>query len=1209
MVFDRLTRLAQKRAFARIAHPYIIQTYRTRVQELFNILMDYELGSKLKRAYLLRILAPQFISFGNLVPQFFPRFGLIRGIFDRDTIFWLAEQTEVIKIFSDEPMWIAQYPVVPPEGTFSVTYARKLKNFTTTYYTKKLIGADRANFKGFFGDGIKVAIIDSVAEWSPVIIKRPEKGEKLENTQVEIIPISEVVDFEKGKNTTVRGEEIVEPDEDIYIFMGHMHKSNKHWARVKRIIRHKYKGKMIRVVTHTGLVDVTPNHSLIKAGGNPTVISAKKVKIGDRLAMAINDLGRKKTGCEKGTFVGTKELAWLLGLFVAEGSASRISNNRNYLVSISTQDYHLATIVAHLMEKYFNKKPIISSYKDVYKICIQSYGLYKYFRKHFYTKQGDKKIPKFILNAPNNIIEAFLEGYLEGDGWKSSGDNYTKWKKWAGFTTKSQTLAMGLIWLFHRVYGLKHTIQVPYDINYTKAFDVRFVGSHRKDPRKIKKIIEFSYDGYVYDIEVEEDPHTFCTGVGPIKVHNTGSARYHESINRAIFDTVMPSQRTDDNGHGCISPDTYIYVSNYGLITIEEFWNRMDAYSRWNKSGSFARAGAYKKYRLDNGDEVIDLSETRDTTYQTFSLDPITGKIIKTKIRKVVKIPINGEVVVVKLEDGSEFKLTPWHKVFVIEKDAIVEKRADELKIGDYVPVPVKMLTFDLQLKLPDSNNYLATDIAWLIGMFLGDGTLTETEVRFYPTYTEALEACMEIAHKYGSTSCHLYKKKRKVVCYGKKLVNLISKITKLKTGKKANKITIPKIIARSKPHIIGAFLAGYLEADGSIGNNSIKFTTVSKEMAKQLQALLQLLGIKASFTTIIPKRSKNEEIEYQIIISGTDSIWKFAKLVYKHLRTDYYRHKLVKLLEHKLLTWEKGKTFHNLRLKKIVEIRRKQYNGYFYDIEIGDVSNYIAANGGIMFVHNTWCTACVGGIRTRDDMLSSMLHRDIWTEGMAPRCDLISIKALGYVIGTGLTSQIIEAIDRAISYYHADVISMSLGGPVQANKPEDDPYYVVFDDLIKSNVVPVVATGNEGPEPGTVSSPGALPQVLTVGAYDPISGEVAKFSSRGPTPWNDVKPDCVAPGVNIHAPCVNLLDFTGDNLPQRYSILSGTSMATPHISGLVVLMRQAHHAIVGKTLTVEEIKKILQAFGHEKTNDDGWGMLTWEMYEMWLSTEYNIEI
>ena len=807
MAFDRLTRLAQKRAFARIAHPYIIQTYRTRVQELFNILMDYELGSKLKRAYLLRILAPQFISFGNLVPQFFPRFGLIRGIFDRDTIFWLAEQTEVIKIFSDEPMWIAQYPVVPPEGTFSVTYARKLKNFTTTYYTKKLIGADRANFKGFFGDGIKVAIVDSVAEWSPVIVKRPEKGEKLENAQVEIIPISEVVDFEKENVIiTPQGEEIVEPKEDIYIFMGHMHKSNKHWARVKRIIRHKYKGKMIRVITHTGLVDVTPNHSLIKAGGNPKVISAKEVKIGDRLAMAINDLRRKKTGCEKGSFIGTKELAWLFGLFVAEGSASRNLNSRGYYVSISTQDYRLATIVSHLMEKFFNKKPIISSYKDVYKVCIQSYGLYKYFRKHFYTKHGDKKVPKFILNAPNPIIEVFLEGYLEGDGWKSTGGNHTTWKKWAGFTTKSQTLAMGLIWLFHRVYGLKHTTYASYDINHTKAFDIRFVNEHKKDPREIKKIIEFDYDGYVYDIEVEEDPHTFCTGVGPIKVHNTGCARYHESINRAIFDTVMSSQRVDDNGHG-------------------------------------------------------------------------------------------------------------------------------------------------------------------------------------------------------------------------------------------------------------------------------------------------------------------------------------------------------------------------------------------------------------------SWCTACVGGIRTRDDMLSSMLHRDIWTEGMAPRCDLISIKALGYVIGTGLTSQIIEAIDRAVSYYHADVISMSLGGPVQANKPEDDPYYVVFDDLIKSNVIPVVAAGNEGPEPGTVSSPGALPQVLTVGAYDPISGEIAKFSSRGPTPWNDVKPDCVAPGVNIHAPCVNLLDFTGDNLPQRYSILSGTSMATPHISGLVALMRQAHHAIVGKTLTVEEIKKILQAFGHEKTNDDGWGMLTWEMYEMWIETEYNIEI
>lgn len=259
---------------------------------------------------------------------------------------------------------------------------------------------------------------------------------------------------------------------------------------------------------------------------------------------------------------------------------------------------------------------------------------------------------------------------------------------------------------------------------------------------------------------------------------------------------------------------------------------------------------------------------------------------------------------------------------------------------------------------------------------------------------------------------------------------------------------------------------------------------------------------------------------------------------------------------------------------------------------------------------HSTWCLACIGGIRTRDDYLSRSIGKDVWTEGMAPRTDLIAIKCLGYVIGTGTTSQILEAIQKAVDYYRADVLNMSLGGEVSVENQEDDPYYHVFNEIVKEDkVIPVVAAGNEGPDEGTIGTPGWLESVLTVGAYDPIKGTVAEFSSRGPTPDGRIKPDTIAPGVNIHAPCVNLLDMAEDDLPQRYSPLSGTSMATPHVAGLIALMRQAHLTILGKQLTLDEIKLMLQQLGHEKTNYDGWGMITWDMYETWISTQYSIEI
>ena len=256
---------------------------------------------------------------------------------------------------------------------------------------------------------------------------------------------------------------------------------------------------------------------------------------------------------------------------------------------------------------------------------------------------------------------------------------------------------------------------------------------------------------------------------------------------------------------------------------------------------------------------------------------------------------------------------------------------------------------------------------------------------------------------------------------------------------------------------------------------------------------------------------------------------------------------------------------------------------------------------------HGTHVASTIGGRYAIDDMMSRIVGRAVYVEGMAPEVRLYGIKALGYLIGTGSTSQIIDALHLAIEL-GVDIINMSLGGEKLPDTPEDDPYFHVFNELLANNIIPIVGAGNSGPNERTINTPGALPQALTVGAYDPITGEIADFSSRGPTPWDDIKPDCVAPGVDVNSACVNALDYT-DGVPNRYSALSGTSMATPHVAGLVALMRQAHRELLNKILTVDEIKEMLQALGHEKTNDAGHGAITWNMYEEWLSTQYGAEI
>lgn len=200
---------------------------------------------------------------------------------------------------------------------------------------------------------------------------------------------------------------------------------------------------------------------------------------------------------------------------------------------------------------------------------------------------------------------------------------------------------------------------------------------------------------------------------------------------------------------------------------------------------------------------------------------------------------------------------------------------------------------------------------------------------------------------------------------------------------------------------------------------------------------------------------------------------------------------------------------------------------------------------------------------------------------GVAPNADILAYKVLDSS-GSGYASTIISGIERAVED-GADIISLSLGafcwlydgGENGGLYPDtcgpNDPQSQAIDNAVDSGVVAVVAAGNSGasfenPE-RSIGSPGTARKAITIGATDKLD-LLADFSSRGPVVWEDeqgniqtmIKPDIVAPGVNIcAAERSNFFQLMGVQtcLDSSHVFLSGTSMATPHMAGVVALLKQ----------------------------------------------------
>ncbi len=235
-------------------------------------------------------------------------------------------------------------------------------------------------------------------------------------------------------------------------------------------------------------------------------------------------------------------------------------------------------------------------------------------------------------------------------------------------------------------------------------------------------------------------------------------------------------------------------------------------------------------------------------------------------------------------------------------------------------------------------------------------------------------------------------------------------------------------------------------------------------------------------------------------------------------------------------------------------------------------------------------------------------------TIGVAWEAEWIADNAINQGVGSEFDNDVLDAFqwfadpdgDPGTTDDVPDVVQNSWGVYSWFTGYEDCDYrwQTVIENCEAAGVVCIFSAGNEGPASQTHRSPANICNTPTtnfsVGAVDATNYSfpfpIADFSSRGPSdcPQGDKKPEVVAPGVQVYS------SVPGGGYEWYW--WSGTSMAGPHVAGVVALMRQAN-----PDLDVDSVKQILINTAVNlgvpgEDNTYGWGLI--DAYEAVLAAQ-----
>lgn len=389
---------------------------------------------------------------------------------------------------------------------------------------------------------------------NPLIIKDS-------NDDIDILPIGDIARFHTGLVFNLENKSYQEgsPISNLEVW------DNNRWTKVIFVSGYPHEGdKDPRIINaRNGVYMATASHKCIME--DSTNRCTRDLVCGDKI------WNIEYPSSPMSSNISAAE-AEMLGMLVADGHIRR--NEYRFTNKDMRLKKHFVTlwseVVADPKIKFYNSTSGFNGSDIGYVAC---YGKYPGNKDDIYTcdinifGHRNKKIPKSVLNAPVDIMRAFLVGYNNGDGLKANRCTY----EFKNFKTNSPTLAAGLLFLVSKVTGQEYNITVEeswahnkqqfyYSINllsdaekssekykriisildkYSQREISRQTGISRSFIRKIadgytpsdthylkkvsneiKKIIDIpGYSGWFFDLETESG--TFHAGIGQALVHNS----------------------------------------------------------------------------------------------------------------------------------------------------------------------------------------------------------------------------------------------------------------------------------------------------------------------------------------------------------------------------------------------------------------------------------------------------------------------------------------------------------------------------------------------------------------------------------------------------------------------------------------------------------------------------------------------------------------